>query len=227
MNLVSDHPKASAFSGQARRVARGLLIAVGMAGGFVMACGGDGSGGGGVAGLVAALDAGFDLQCNCAQFTAEQCSSVKTPVRACVEDAAEEAGGVPSCAETLIRNYSSCLQRQGQCTNEGLGNAECDTAFMTARSNCPLDPAVINCFDGEPPDSAQPGNDLPDTDPPDNEPGNDPPGNDPPGNDPPPTLLGCNETCFFTNDDECDDGGPGSFTNACDLGTDCADCGPR
>lgn len=37
----------------------------------------------------------------------------------------------------------------------------------------------------------------------------------------------CNETCAFTDDGSCDDGGPGSDSSACPLGTDCLDCGPR
>jgi len=37
----------------------------------------------------------------------------------------------------------------------------------------------------------------------------------------------CNNTCGTYGDNECDDGGPGSHFSLCDLGTDCADCGPR
>lgn len=37
----------------------------------------------------------------------------------------------------------------------------------------------------------------------------------------------CAETCEFAGDGECDDGGPGSITSGCELGTDCADCGSR
>jgi hypothetical protein len=42
-----------------------------------------------------------------------------------------------------------------------------------------------------------------------------------------PPASGCDNTCIFADDDECDDGGPDSVTPACVLGTDCADCGPR
>jgi hypothetical protein len=38
---------------------------------------------------------------------------------------------------------------------------------------------------------------------------------------------GCENTCFFADDGECDDGGEDSITNACDFATDCGDCGPR
>jgi hypothetical protein len=218
MNLVSDRPNDSSSSQRASRVARGLLIAAVIAGGLAVACGGGGSGSGGVAGLVAALEVGLDMECNCLQLTAAECSSQKAPVRTCVEDAAEEAGAVPSCAEAAVRNYTSCLQRQGQCTSDGLVNAECDTAFVTARSNCALDPSVIACFGGEAPANVPPGDDPP---------GDDLPGDDPPGDDPPPPgLPGCTDTCFWADDDECDDGRPGAFTSACDPGTDCADCGP-
>jgi hypothetical protein len=39
--------------------------------------------------------------------------------------------------------------------------------------------------------------------------------------------AGCNEDCLFAGDGECDDGGPGSLTDICLLGTDCSDCGAR
>jgi len=42
-----------------------------------------------------------------------------------------------------------------------------------------------------------------------------------------PAQDGCSETCIDAKDDFCDDGGPGSYTNRCALGTDCTDCGPR
>ena len=38
---------------------------------------------------------------------------------------------------------------------------------------------------------------------------------------------GCTNTCDSHHDNECDDGGPNSLYAVCDLGTDCADCGPR
>lgn len=37
----------------------------------------------------------------------------------------------------------------------------------------------------------------------------------------------CLETCAYSGDGECDDGGEGSDTALCVLGTDCTDCGPR
>ena len=37
----------------------------------------------------------------------------------------------------------------------------------------------------------------------------------------------CSNSCEYANDRTCDDGGPGSDFGVCDLGTDCADCGPR
>lgn len=37
----------------------------------------------------------------------------------------------------------------------------------------------------------------------------------------------CDNTCRTANDNECDDGGPGSLYSVCALGTDCNDCGPR
>lgn len=40
-------------------------------------------------------------------------------------------------------------------------------------------------------------------------------------------LLLCTETCPFSDDGGCDDGGPLSDYSLCDLGTDCIDCGVR
>lgn len=40
------------------------------------------------------------------------------------------------------------------------------------------------------------------------------------------TETVCNDDCGVT-DDECDDGGDGSETDLCPLGTDCTDCGSR
>ncbi len=37
----------------------------------------------------------------------------------------------------------------------------------------------------------------------------------------------CEETCRFSGDGTCDDGGPGASFSLCDLGTDCMDCGIR
>jgi hypothetical protein len=37
----------------------------------------------------------------------------------------------------------------------------------------------------------------------------------------------CNNTCSTSGDNECDDGGEGSLFDVCELGSDCADCGPR
>lgn len=52
----------------------------------------------------------------------------------------------------------------------------------------------------------------------------------PPERTPPPgTSSGpaCNDTCTTASDGQCDDGGSGSQYCVCELGTDCADCGPR
>lgn len=37
----------------------------------------------------------------------------------------------------------------------------------------------------------------------------------------------CTNTCEYADDGDCDDGGSGSDYSLCELGTDCADCGPR
>jgi hypothetical protein len=37
----------------------------------------------------------------------------------------------------------------------------------------------------------------------------------------------CDETCAWSGDGECDDGGEDSDFDHCDLGSDCLDCGTR
>lgn len=37
----------------------------------------------------------------------------------------------------------------------------------------------------------------------------------------------CTDDCDYSGDGVCDDGGPGSEYAACELGTDCTDCGSR
>ena len=37
----------------------------------------------------------------------------------------------------------------------------------------------------------------------------------------------CDDTCAFSDDGACDDGGPDSSFSVCEFGTDCTDCGPR
>lgn len=47
---------------------------------------------------------------------------------------------------------------------------------------------------------------------------------------PPPLAPGeydCNDSCLYTSDGDCDDGGPGSEYSLCEHGTDCSDCAPR
>ncbi len=41
------------------------------------------------------------------------------------------------------------------------------------------------------------------------------------------TTAGCEDTCRWAGDGECDDGGSGALYSVCALGTDCSDCGPR
>jgi hypothetical protein len=41
------------------------------------------------------------------------------------------------------------------------------------------------------------------------------------------TIELCTNTCDWARDGDCDDGGPSSDYNLCELGTDCADCGVR
>jgi len=42
-----------------------------------------------------------------------------------------------------------------------------------------------------------------------------------------PAASQCLNTCGYSADGDCDDGGPGSEYDGCALGTDCADCGAR
>eukprot|EP00966_Prymnesium_polylepis_P159099 3676920-Prymnesium_polylepis.1 len=42
-----------------------------------------------------------------------------------------------------------------------------------------------------------------------------------------PSPAGCGETCSYSADGDCDDGGAGAEFTACLIGTDCTDCGVR
>ena len=44
---------------------------------------------------------------------------------------------------------------------------------------------------------------------------------------PPSSPSICSHSCTYSNDGDCDDGGPGADYALCDLGSDCADCGLR
>jgi hypothetical protein len=40
-------------------------------------------------------------------------------------------------------------------------------------------------------------------------------------------TSGCSDTCFYSNNNLCDDGAQNSATARCPFGTDCSDCGVR
>ena len=40
-------------------------------------------------------------------------------------------------------------------------------------------------------------------------------------------IIVCENICGYSNDGQCDDGGPNSMSSYCDYGTDCNDCGCR
>jgi hypothetical protein len=48
-----------------------------------------------------------------------------------------------------------------------------------------------------------------------------------PDTDPPDLDLVCDDSCLFSADGYCDDGGCGSDYDVCDFGSDCTDCGVR
>jgi len=49
----------------------------------------------------------------------------------------------------------------------------------------------------------------------------------PPAPHPPPLSILCVENCYYSSDNDCDDGGAGSEYSICNLGNDCHDCGAR
>jgi hypothetical protein len=53
------------------------------------------------------------------------------------------------------------------------------------------------------------------------------PGVEPPAQPPAPPSICLQDTCAYSNDGDCDDGGLGAQYALCDLGSDCADCGLR
>ena len=44
---------------------------------------------------------------------------------------------------------------------------------------------------------------------------------------PSPSQGECTNSCLYSSDADCDDGGPGAEYESCQLSTDCDDCGPR
>ena len=45
--------------------------------------------------------------------------------------------------------------------------------------------------------------------------------------DKPEVIELCDDSCYYSQNGICEDGGVGSSYHACDFGTDCYDCGPR
>ena len=115
--------------------------------------------------------------------------------------AAQLRGRLPDASAARIAEILSCMATPDAISN--LLSAPTDNALLYAGAAVENPPACL----AVPPPPVAPA-----------------PPSPPP---PPPVPPGCTNTCSYAGDKDCDDGGPGSDYNLCDLGTDCADCGPR
>lgn len=122
----------------------------------------------------------------------------------------ENGAGVPDVPAGANDLCSDACQyaRDGECDDGGAGSAYAVCAFGSDCSDCGArDPADAGNA-AEPPPRAipvEPEGDIPRAVP----------------------VQGCEDTCQYAFDGECDDGGPGAHTSACVYGSDCGDCGER
>ena len=126
----------------------------------------------------------------------------------------------------------------GECDDGRPGAPYISCTLGTDCADCGLPPGHSPT---EPPPSEPPPSEPPPGEPPSGQ--GDPQPSQPPA-DPPPSnpadpmspapmspapvpQAGCDDSCPFARDGECDDGGAGSLCWLCYRGTDCTDCGPR
>jgi hypothetical protein len=250
-SMSNESNESQAWSFDAARLARGVLLAAAVGSSVVSACGGGGSGGGNpLEVFIVALGRGADARCACVMTPADACSSAKSRLGDCLRQAvpAADAASFPTCAGALLNQYNACVSRDGECRDAVIVSPECDTELDAARETCELPPAAQSCLDNG---GTAPGSNLsPNGDPttPDGgvpvpgngvtTPANDgamppddgtPPDPTPEGGEPniDPPGTGCSNECEFAGDGACDDGGPGAEFDLCSLGTDCDDCGAR
>lgn len=241
MNKESSESRAWSFD--AARLARSVLLTAVVGSWLGSACSGGGGGGNPLEVFIAALDRGADARCACVMTPAESCASAKSSLHACLRQAVP-AGSVPpfpSCAGAMVNQYNACVTRDGECVDRAIVAPECDRALEAAQQSCTLPPAAQSCLGGG---GTAPGSSLPDNDPtapdagmpsgnggmtPANDGGAPPDDGTPPDEIPPPNPAGagCSNECEFAGDGACDDGGPGAQFDLCTFGTDCDDCGAR
>ena len=123
-----------------------------------------------------------------------------------------------------------CLAFLGTAQAQSNGTAQVDVGLC--EEDCGAYTGDGDCDDGGPGSewsSCALGNDCSDCGPRFQPPPSPPGAPQPPGV--PWDLAMCTDTCDYAKDDACTDGGPGaeysSWYYACDMGTDCTDCGPR
>jgi hypothetical protein len=240
--MSKEGNESRAWSFDAARLARRVLLAAAAGPCLVSACSGGGSGGGNALEVfIAALDSGADARCACVMTPAESCSSAKSSLRDCLRQAvpAGSAPPFPSCAGAMLNQYNACVSRDGQCVDRIIVSPECDRALEAAQASCVLPPAAQACLGsggsitadagvppgngvmtpandgGPPPDDGTPSDDVA------------VPFPTPGSGEPNPAGAGCSNECEFAGDGACDDGGPGAQFDLCTFGTDCNDCGAR
>jgi hypothetical protein len=241
--MSKDSNESRAWSFDAARLARRVLLGsvVGLCLGS--ACSGGGGGGNPLEVFIAALERGADARCECVMTPAESCSSAKTRIRDCLRQAVPAGSDppFPSCAGAVLIEYNACVSRDGECRDRAIVAPECDRALESAQESCPLPPAAQSCLGsgGTAPGSSPSPDDAPTTADagipsgsggmtPVND-GGVPPDDGTPDEvpTPNPAETSCSNECEFAGDGACDDGGSGAAFDLCALGTDCDDCGPR
>jgi hypothetical protein len=200
------------------------------------ACGGDDSGSSSaeyVDALVAERDTQIEIACDCFDElgfdTPSACQNAQDPIGPSMRDCAKDAFADDenasitylSCVQPLEENFSECLDDRLECSTIDTNLGPCGQDYGVGAQQCIELPASVrreleNCGVSLGLTlNLGPGTTAGDTG------GGGNAGGGGGG------TAGCNDTCVFAGDGECDDGGPGAQFVECDLGTDCTDCGPR
>ena len=192
--------------------------------GLFAGCGDDDGGAVSFTALAEQRDVQIDTICDCfdeLQWASRSaCKNGQNPIgpsmRRCADDALsmdqDAAREYLECYEELERNYSDCLDERLDCDDIESLDA-CARDYQVGAQDCielssKIERNLEDCGVSGEVLAIRRGNETMEPDP--NQPGG-----------------GCTNTCEFANDGACDDGAPDAEFDACDLGTDCADCGAR
>lgn len=146
-----------------------------------------------------AEELGFDGPQDCVAAQEHIGSSQETCAREAIEQSAEATGTLQTCYLPLQRTLSDCVDQRLRCSSDDSIDPCLEDFQVGARACEPWPSGVSRDLDGC-------------------------------GVEPQELVvvrLVCEETCMFSDDGDCDDGGDGSMYDECALGSDCADCGER